>query len=126
MSFENFSSDDDDIEFPEQTCVCNDESLLYFEWSRPLGFHDMECIPCSGPGAVLEDKECVCTGYGEEFSEFDGDGLCECMTGNSLTYCSLITKGRVGVEITPLLCYKKGNDVICTPIPPIADECFKF
>ena len=78
-------SDDDTIEFPEQTCVCDDTSLYYADWTRPLGFHNFECILCSGPGAVLDEKECVCTGYGEEYSEINAAGeVCECMTGHSL------------------------------------------
>ena len=30
--------------------------------------------------------------------------------------------GGIGVQITPLSCYKIGNDVICTPIPPIVNK----
>ena len=64
--------------------------MYYADWTRTLGFHNFECIPCSGPGAVLDEKECVCTGYGEEFSQIDDTGeVCECMTGNSFIYLSL-------------------------------------
>lgn len=80
-------SDGDDIEFPQQTCVCNDKSLYYSDWTRALGFHNFECIECSGPGAILDEKECVCTGYGEEYSEINADGTaCGCMTGHSLIW----------------------------------------
>ena len=93
---ENWKSDGDTIEFPEQTCVCNAKSLYYADWSRADGFHNFECILCSGPGAVLDEKECVCTGYGEEYSQINAAGeVCECMTGTSLIW---LTKSNTHLE----------------------------
>ena len=72
--------DDDAKEYMEQVCGCIDTAIYEYDLNRELGFHNEECVLCSGPGATLDsNRNCVCTGYGEVFTVFDDTtGTCSC------------------------------------------------
>ena len=73
-------TNDDDKIYSQQTCGCIENTIYEYELSRAEGYHNQECIACSGPGAILDNsRKCICTGYGEQYTVFDeATGICSC------------------------------------------------